>query len=139
MKTKLKGNATQCNRNHLYTSKLDILRRRCKFSDQIYYFSCELGENDGELRSFKIGNSFTSVLNSFKDLKNSIKNNYMSFGLSKMYSMHEISRDVENCSGPYCSLYEDDYHQISFPTCFNHIELRFCIFYLFFIAVYIVF
>ena len=138
----MQGNAIQCNRNHLYTSKLDILTRRSKFSDQILFFSYGLGENDEELRSsLKNGNSFPSSLKSFKDLKNSIKNNYMSFGLSIMYSMHEILRDVKNCRGqlPQCSLYEDDNHQISCLTCSKYIVLCFYIFYLFFIVVYIVF
>ncbi len=140
MKTKLKENATQCNRNHLYTFKLHILRVRCKFNDQMHNFSYEIGENYVELRSsIKIGNSLTSGLKSFKDLKNSIINNYMSFRLPIIYSMLEISREVENCLGlqAQLSFYEDDNNQITFLTCFKYIVLRFCIFCIFFIVVYI--
>ena len=59
----------------------------------MHNFSYEIGENYAELRSsIKIGNSLTSGLKSFKDLKNSIINNNMSLRLPIMYSMHEISR-----------------------------------------------
>lgn len=104
----------------------------------MHNFSYEIGENYVELRSsIKIGNSLTSGLKSFKDLKNSIINNYMSFRLPIIYSMHEISRDVENCLGlqAQLSFYEDDNNQITFLTCFKYIVLRFCIFCIFFIVV----
>ena len=97
----------------------------------MHYFSYEIGENYAELRSsLKIGNSLMSGLKSFKDLQNSIINNYKSFGLPIMSSIHEISRDVENCRGKQAqlSLYKDDNNQITFLTCFKYIVLRFCIF-----------